>query len=988
MFQLNIAIGANRARGWIVPLFAFLIAGCAGKAAAPGAPAPVPATSPSAAEPRTPGTLTADDLPLPINAQTHVTTLPNGLRSYVRVHHEPQQRASLRLVVNAGSVLEEDNERGYAHFVEHMAFNGTRLFKKQEIVQFIEGVGMRFGQHANASTGFDETIYTFEVPTNDPAVLEKSILMLQQLASDVSFDPAEVNSERGVVIEEWRLGRGANMRVFEKIFPVLFQGSRYAERLPIGTKDSLEKVTAENLRAFYKRWYRPDMMAVVAVGDFDAATVEGHIKKYFAPIPATPGPARPSYPVPDHKETLVSIAKDKELAETSVSVFYKLPPQQQSSRRDYRRSIVEGIYHRMVNARLEELARSDDPPFLGAGSARQPFVRTTDIFMQLAATKADGIPRGLQALTREVERIDRHGFTAGELERQKVDILRDLERAVIEKDKAHSGGYADEMVRNFLKNESMPGIDAELALTKEFLPTITLAEMNRVASEWITDRNRVLVVQAPEAAPTPSESELRTLFAKTEAAPIGPYVDKVGAGPLMGALPKPGKIVKESQIAELGVTEWKLSNGVRVLIKPTDFKNDEVLLHARSPGGHSRTPDADYEAATYAAGVIGSSGVGNFGPTELRKMLAGKAVSVAPYIDELEEGLRGQASPSDLETLFQLVHLAVTAPRKDEALFAAFKAQLSEQLERRLAEPEAEFSDKWMTTYYRNHPRRRPPDPGLAKRLTLDAMMRVYKDRFADMGDATFVLVGRLDLAKLRPLCEQYLATLPTKKRKETFRDIGIRPIGGVHEFTVARGQEPKAQVRMTFNGAAPYSKVEEHRLESLGEALSIRLREVLREELGGTYTVGAGGHLVRQPRQLFRSEVHFTCAPENVTKLVDAVKAEIATAKAKGPAPEYTEKVKVAQRRSLEEAVRTNGYWMGELVDHDRYGDDPRQILDEKKLIEALDSKGMQEAAKRYFPDDRVLLGLLEPAKEAPAKAKPASLRQTEKGAPASIAH
>jgi zinc protease len=807
-------------------------------------------------------------------------------------------------------------------------------------------------------------------------VLEKSFLMLQQLASDVSFDPVEVNAERGVVIEEWRLGRGANMRVFEKIFPVLLQGSRYAERLPIGKKEILEKTTADDLRGFYKRWYRPDLMAVIAVGDFDAATVEGHIKKYFAPIPATPGaPPRPSYPVPDHKETLVSIAKDKELAETSVSVFYKLPPQQQASRRDYRRGIVEGIYHRMVNARLEELSRSDDPPFLGAGSARQPFVRTKDIFMQMAATKTDGVARGLQALTREVERIDRYGFTAGELERQKVDVLRDLERAAREKDKAHAAGYADEMVRNFLKAESMPGIDAELAMTKEFLPTITVAEMNRVASEWIADKNRVLVVQAPESAPTPSESELRTLFAKTEAAPIGPYVDKVGAGPLIGALPKPGKIVKESQIKELGLTEWKLSNGVRVLIKPTDFKNDEVLMHARSPGGHSRTPDADFEAATYAAGVIGSSGVGSFGPTELRKALAGKAVGVQPYIDELEEGVRGQASPDDLETMFQLVYLTLTAPRKDEALFAAFKAQLAEQLERRLAEPEAEFADKWQLTYYHNHPRRRPPDPGLAKRITLDAMMRVYRDRFAEMGDSTVVLVGRIDLTKLRPLIEQYVATWPTKGKKESFRDIGVRPIGGVQKFTVARGQEPKSQVRMTFNGAAPFSRVEEHRLESLGEALSIRLREVLREELGGTYTVGAGGHLIRQPRQLFRSEVHFTCAPENVTKLVDAVKTEIAAAKAKGPAPEYTEKVKIAQSRSLEEALRSNGYWMGELVDHARYGEDPRLILEQKKLIDALDSKGMQEAAKRYFPDDRVLLGVLEPA-EAANKAKPAALR------------
>ncbi|HEY0709238.1 MAG TPA: insulinase family protein, partial [Polyangia bacterium] len=681
----------------------------------------------------------------------------------------------------------------------------------------------------------------------------------------------------------------------------------------------------------------------------------------------------------------ISIAKDKELTSTSAGIIYKLPVRGQSSKRDYRRSIVERLYHNMVNARLEELSRDKDPPFLGAGSGTQNFVRTKDVFMQFAATKADGVPRALQALTREVERVDRHGFTAGELDREKAAYLRSMERAVLEKDKLPSTGYADEMMRNFLEAEAMPGIDAELALAKEFLPTITLQEMNKVASEWITEKSRVLMVQAPENAPVPTPEELRGLFAKTEGGEIGPYVDRVTTGPLFKDLPKPGKIVKESRIPEIGVTEWRLSNGVRVILKPTDFKNDEIMMHGRSPGGHSRTPDKDYESATFAASIIDSSGVGDIGPTELRKALAGKVVSVRPYISELEEGVSGSASPDDLETMLGLTYLTITAPRRDEQVFEAFRAQLRESLARRQADPNAAFADKWARFYYKNHLRRRPPEPAMVDRISLDTMMRVYKERFAEAGDFTFVLVGRIDLPKLRPLVEQYLATLPTKGRKETFRDVGVRPIGGVQKLSLALGQEPKTSVRMTFNGETRYDEVSEHRLRSLGEALSIRLREVLREDLGGTYTVGVGGNLIREPRASYRSEVQFTCAPENRSKLVEAVEKELAAARTKGADAVYIDKVKIAQRRILEEELRNNGHWMSELTNHARHGTDPRRILEEGKLIESLDAASLATAAKKYFDPRRVLVATLEPAQAAPSpSAKPGDKPAAPAGSPA----
>ena len=941
---------------------------CAGKGGAPGTPGAGNEEGAAGSVATASGAPATGEPALPVDPAVRLRTLPNGLRYYLRSHKEPQKRASLRLVVNTGSVLERPEEQGYAHFVEHMAFNGTRLFKKQEIVDYIEKVGMRFGQHANASTSFDETIYMFDVPTDDATIVEKGFTILQQIAADVSFDPAEVEREKGVVIEEWRLGRGAATRVMEKIMPVVFRGSRYAERLPIGKKEILEKATADGLRAFYKRWYRPDLMAVIAVGDFDIDKLEGFIKTHFGSMPGATGPEagqRPMFPVPDHQETLVAMAKDKELPSTTVGVVYKLPRRPTASKRDYRRLVVESIYHGMVNGRLEELTRVPDPPFMFAGSATQPFVRSKDVFLQIAAVKQEGVVRGLESLTREVERVDRHGFTKGELDREKTDRLRQLERAVREKDKVRSQSYADEMVRHFLRDETMPGIERELELTKEFLPTITLEEMNRVAAEWITEKNRVILVQGPEAAPVPPAADLAAVFERVQKEQVAAFVDKVAEGPLIPPeqLPAPGRITKESQIAELGVTEWRLSNGIRVVWKATDFKNDEIIMSAFSPGGHSRTPDKDFESALYASEVVGLSGVGKLGPTELRKALAGKVVSVGPYIGELEEGISGSASPDDLETMMQLVHLFVTAPRRDQEVFAAFKAQLEEQLQRRGADPQTVFRDKWTVAYYGNHPRRRPPELARAKLVTLDGVHRVYKDRFADVGDFTFVLVGRVDGAKLKPLVEKYLATLPSRGRKETWKDIKARPVGIGKTVEHEGGVEPKATVLMSFTAPQRWSREEEQRLDSLTEAVSIRLREVLREDLGGTYGVRVGGSLSRRPVPYYRTDVNFSCSPDNVGKLTDAVYTEIRAARDKGLADDYLAKVKAAQKRSLEEAIRTNGYWLSRLSEHLSFGTDPKLILEEGKLIDLVDGPSLKAAAARYFDEKRQIKGVLRPA-------------------------
>lgn len=926
------------------------------------------ATTAAAAKAKADPSDRAASSPMPVDPAVRLGLLDNGLRYYVRKHGKPEQRAALRLVVNAGSVLETDAQRGLAHFVEHMAFNGTRLFRKQQLVDYLERVGMRFGSDANASTSFDETTYTFTVPTDDPAVLAKAFLIMQQIASEVSFDPGEVDRERGVVIEEWRQGLGAEMRVMEQILPVVFARSRYAERMPIGKNEILEKARSEDLKGFYQRWYRPDLMAVVAVGDFDPVAVERQLRETFGSIPKPSGPAnRPVHPVPDHAQTLVAVGQDPELPSTSVGVLHTMPRRPDASEGDYRRHIVESLYHQMLNDRLEEQTRSEAPPFLGAVSTTQNLVRPTDVFAQIAAVKQDGIAQGLKALTIEVERVQRHGFTAGELARAKAEQLRRMQ--ALEKERANmpADSFADEMVRHYLTAEAMPGIQAELRLHERYLPTVTVEEMNGVARNWMSDDGRVILVQAPKAVTVPTRDALLGVFKAVEASNIPAYVDRAADGPLLASLPPPGRIEKETRIDELGVTEWRLSNGVRVVLKPTEFKKDELLLAGFSPGGTSLVSDRDFRSAQFAASIVDASGAGNLDPTALRNALAGKLVDATPFIQELEEGVLGRASPEDLETFLQLLFLKFTAPRRDDRVFAAFRAQLAEQLAHRNVDPEAVFGDKLETVMYDNHVRRRPLQPGDEQKIALDRVLNLYRDRFSKAGDFTFVIVGSFTPDALAPLVTKYLAALPGRASKpERWKDRGVRPVSGLRRFEVRQGVEPKSLVSLTFTGNQRWSREEDHLLDSLVEAIGIRLREVLREDMGGTYSVNVSGGLQRRPFEGYRVGVTFSCAPGSVDKLVEAVFREIEAAKTGSLGAPYLEKVQSAQRRALAQATRTNGFWIHRLLDHTRYGTDPRAILREQELIAGLTAPRITQAAGRYFDRKRYVLGVLRPGATA----------------------
>lgn len=895
-----------------------------------------------------------------------IGTLTNGLRYYVRANSRPENRAELSLLVNAGSLLEEEDQRGLAHFVEHMAFNGTASFEKQALVDYLESIGMRFGADLNAYTGFDETVYMLTVPTDTGTALETGIQILEEWAHRVTFDSVEIENERGVVIEEWRLGRGAGARLRDKVFPVLLQDSRYAERLPIGSREALESFAPEALRRFYRDWYRPDLMAVVAVGDFDAERVEALIRERFGGIAQALNPrTRPEYPVPGHADTRVVIATDPEAPGTSVELYFKKGPGERGTVAAFRRSLVSRLHTSMLNARLGEIGRLADPPFIGASSSEGSLLRTLSAYVVGGAVHEGATLRGFDAILAEAERVARHGFSDTELQRQKLNVLRAYEVAFAERDKTESVTYANEYARHFLEGESIPGIEAEYQLVQQLLPDISLAEVEAMSAEWMTDQSRVVVVQAPEkeGVDVPTEPEILATLENVRTRELAPYEDVVEDTPLVPSPPEPGTVVSEARDDDLGILDWRLSNGVRVVLKPTDFKNDEVLVRGFSPGGLSLIDDADYMSGGFATLLVGSGGLGDRDLTQLQKALAGKAVRVNPSLEDLTESVGGMASPDDLETLFQLIYLNVTAPRRDSAAFASVLTRVRGLLANQEASPEKAFQDTLSVTLAQHHPRARPISLEVLDEVDPERAFAIYQDRFADAGDFTFVVVGAFDPEGIRPLVLQYLGGLPTTGRTEAWRDTGLRAPPGVVEKTVRKGVEPKAQTAIVFSGElGMFDRATTHGLASMTSVLDIRLREILREDLGGTYGVGVGQNAARFPNPRYAVTIAFGAAPERIDSLVAVVFDEIERLKTEGPDSASLSKVQEAQRRSHETRLRENGYWLTELAGSLLRGEPLGAFRNYTALVDALTPESIAAAARDFLDRGRYVRVTLLP--------------------------
>jgi zinc protease len=903
---------------------------------------------------------------LPVDPSITIGRLPNGLRYYIRVNRKPEARAELRLAVNAGSVLEDEKQLGLAHFVEHMAFNGTKNFAKQELVHYLESIGMRFGADLNAYTSFDETVYMLTVPTDTGQALEKGMQILEDWAHNVSFDAAEIEKERGVVIEEWRLGQGAEERMRDKYFPVLFRGSQYAVRLPIGTRENLQAFKPADLVRFYREFYRPELMSVIAVGDFDKNRVEQLIRTHFGSIPARSGAPRQLFSVPDHDSTLVAVATDQEATISTIAVYYKQPLQEGKTVEHYRNSMIEQLFTTILNARLRELTQQANPPFLGGSSAQGQLIRTKEAFFLYAATRDDELLRGLDAVLTEAARVQRHGFTATELERAKQNTERYLEAAHAEREKTESGQYAEEYVSAFLNEEPIPGIDFELQLTRQLLPTITLAEVNALVQKWMVDRNRVVVVQAPqkETVRIPSSSQMLAVFDSVRSKDIAPYDDDVAAAGLIAALRPAGRVVSERKLDKVEVTEWKLSNGARVLLKPTDYQADEILMRAYSNGGTSLVSDRDYLSASFATTLASQSGFGAFSATQLTKALAGKVAHVQPMIGAREEALSGSASPRDLETMLELTYLMMTDVRRDSAVFASLKSRFAALLENQSRDPEAAFRDTLQVTLAQHHFRARPYTAAMLADIDMERALAIYRERFANAGDFTFVLVGNFTLDSIRPLVERYLGALPGSPAGETARDDGQRPPKGVIEKVVRRGVEPKSQTEIVFTGPFEYTLPNRLALSLMTEVLDLRLRDVLREDLGGTYGVNIGSGSAREPVPQYSLTISFGADPQRLESLTKTVFEQIEKLKREGPTADELARVKETQRREWETNLKRNAYWIGQIAARDRLGEPIADVLSFPDRLNTATPAMLRTAAQRYLRTDNYVRVSLYPEK------------------------
>lgn len=903
---------------------------------------------------------------LPLNPKVRTGKLPNGMTYYVMQNKEPEKRAELRLALKAGSVLETEEERGLAHFVEHMCFNGSTNFKKNELVDYLEGIGTKFGPDLNAYTSFDETVYMLRIPTDSADIMSKGLLVMEDWAQRVTMADEEIDKERGVIIEEMRLGQGAQMRTLMKWLPLIYKGSRYAERLPIGLKEVLEGFKYETLRGFYKRWYRPDLMAIIAVGDFDVDQMEAQIKQRFGALNKIDGPQPEKFTVPDFNEPRVAVITDPEQRMTLVQLMYLHPEYNIITQEEYRMSVVRGLYNSMINQRLQELQQSEDPPFLFGYSGVSEFLGPKSAYINVAATKNEGVLRGLENIVRENERVLRHGFTTTELERQKLEMMSTMEKSYNGRETTDSDDLVGELVQHFLKGTTAPGIEYEFELYKKLLPGISLAEINAYAKTLVTDNNMALVVTAPEkeGLTLPTEADLMAVLKKVKAEDIKPYEDKVSNQPLMAQEPKAVKAAKTSEYKAKGITELTFKNGAKVLLKPTKFKEDQILISAYEQGGASTAAEANYVNTLYAANLVDEMGLGTFDKIALQKALAGKQVSMSPYVGTYYHGLSGSATPKDLETALQLLHLYFTAPRKDAKAFKAWQQNEKGGLENKANDPTSVYYDRMKVVMYNNHPRRQPASIATIDKVNADAALAEYKRLFDGAAGFTFVVTGNFEVAKIKPLLEKYIGSLPAGTTGK-WKDEGVRLAPGNVKEEVKKGIEPKSTVTLIFHGKADFNPQNNFTLDALTEVLNITLRENLREDRGGVYGVGCYGSLAPEPEGMYQVVISFGCNPERVDELIQAAMDEVNKIKASGAQDKELQKVKETYRREQELNLQENGYWLSRISTFTKYGWDLNTLGDQLlPMVEALSSQQLQTAAKQYFNETQYMRIVLMPEK------------------------
>ena len=872
------------------------------------------------------------------------------------------------MIINAGSILENDDQQGLAHFMEHMCFNGTKRFPKNQLVDYLQSIGVKFGQHLNAYTSFDETVYFLPIPSDSPEKVEKGFQIIEDWGFNADLTPEEIDKERGVVLEEYRLGLGASKRMQDKYIPKMMYNSQYANRLPIGKKEILENFTYDKVTSFYKDWYRPNLMSVIVVGDIDVAEMEKKIKDHFEKYqnPKNEKP-RKTFEVPNHKETFVSIESDKEAAQTQIQLLYKDygSPKKIKTIGDYKNRLAEGLFSTMLNNRLNELTNSPTPPFTyGYTYHGGTFAREKEAFQSFAMIDEKKQIEALKVLVSENERVKKFGFTAGEFERAKNEILSRVESQFKDKDKTESENFVWECQSNFLEGMPMSGIEWEYETIQKILPTINLTQVNGLIKDFIKDDNRVIVITSPEKEGLKKVTEAEVLEAlKVNSNDLKPYEDKAVASSLIRNTVKEGSIAKKETNDKIGATTLTLSNGAKVTYKKTDFKNDEIMLEAISFGGSNLYSNDEMKKTQFANGGLTEAGFSGLKQNDIDKFMAGKIASVYPYISNTTEGFRGSTTPKDLEYAFQMIHAYFTDLNFDADAFEGYKQKQSNFFENMISQPNFYFQQEFYTYLNKENPRWNGMVPTAEKWNETDYKLAYnkFKERFSNAGDFEFFFVGNVDDVKMEEFAKKYIASLPSNGTKETAKDLGYRFLKGDIKKVVNKGKDPKSNVTIMFYGDAPYSAKEAVAMTALGEVLTIKLVEELRENESGVYGVNARGSMSKVPYGSYNFNISFPCGPENAEKLTTSALAELDKIIKNGPEEKDVNKYKEAEALDYKKKIKENRYWMTNFTRSFMNGSSPEEILTASDKVKEVTAKDIQDVAAKYLSKDKVI-GILMP--------------------------
>ncbi|HEY9000136.1 MAG TPA: insulinase family protein [Mucilaginibacter sp.] len=893
--------------------------------------------------------------------------LANGFTYFIRHNEEPKHRAFMYLVNNVGALLEDDDQRGLAHFMEHMNFNGTRNFPGGELVDFLQRSGLQFGADINAYTGFDETVYQLPIPVDKPGMLAKGLLVMHDWCQYATLDPVKMDKERGVVLEEERLRKGAGDRMEKQYWPMLMNHSRYAARVPIGLDTVIKHFQPVTLRRFYQDWYRPDLQALIIVGDVNADSLEKVVRNQFSDLknPVHERP-RPDYKIALSGRNQFMTVTDPEETVTKAQVIIKHPKLIVRTTGDYRKSIIRILFNQMLRDRYAEAARQVDPPFVQASASIDDFMGNLDSYTVKMVARPGELERGFKASWQLTESVKRYGFTPGELIRAKSVYMSRMEDALNEKDKTPSADYARAYQLYFLKHSVAPGIETEYRLSRELLPGITLADVNGVAGRYIKDSDRDILIQAParDLPSMPTRTQVENWMADVRREKLAPYRDELADKPLLAALPLPGHVKSETRLDSIGVTGFTLSNGLKVFLKPTAFRADEISFIGFAPGGTSLASDSDYQSVVNAATVIPAGGAGNYNFTQLGKYFAGKKVGVKPFINERYQGISGSASTKDLEAALQLVYAYFTEPKEDTAVFRSIIARSEASIINRANDPDAVFNDTVATVLGDNNFRRTGPSLAKLRRINLDKAYTFFKERFADAGNFTFTFVGNIDTVTVKPLLEKYLGSLPAAKIHEQARDLGIHIPAGRINKVINKGTAARANVLLVYSGKYDFDAHYEVAFQALKETLQIRLIQRLREQESGVYSPGVFISTSKYPQPRFSLYIQFGCAPGNVDKLIAAATDELTKIRLTGPLQSDLDKWRIEDKTAMETDLQTNGFWLSYLTGQLQNCENLGQIKNYVSIRDSVTSLAVKELASMYLNDNNFIRFVLLPEK------------------------